>query len=54
MGAQHVSNVLCVREVQGCVHLVQDVEGGGLEEQQGQDEGQRHQRPADTKHMQEP
>ena len=42
---EHVADVLRVRQVQRSVDLVQDVERGRLEEQQGQDEGQSNQRP---------
>lgn len=40
---EHVADVLRVRQVQRSVDLVQDVERGRLEEQQGQDEGQSNQ-----------
>lgn len=43
MCAQHLSNVLCVRQIQGGIHLVQDVDGSRFEQQHGQDEGQGHQ-----------
>lgn len=42
---EHPADVLCVRQVQGGVHLVQDVERRGAEQQQRQHQGQRHQRP---------
>ena len=41
VGAKHESDVLCVREVQGRVHFVQDVHGRWLEQQQRQDQRQR-------------
>lgn len=40
--AQHVADVLRVRQVQGGVHLIQDVDGSGFEQQHGQDERQGH------------
>lgn len=39
---EHLSDVLRVGEVEGGVNLVQDVEGRRLEEEQGEDEGERH------------
>lgn len=48
--AQHLADVLCVRQVQSGVHLVQDVDGGRFEQQHGQDERQGHQRPAGLQH----
>lgn len=36
--AQHLSNVLGVRQVQGGVDLIQDVDGSGFEQKHGQDE----------------
>lgn len=41
--AQHLSNILCVRKVQGSIHLIQDVDGSRFEQQHGQDERQGHQ-----------
>lgn len=46
MCAQHLSDVLCVRQIQGGVHLIQDVDGSGFEQQHGQDERQGHKRSA--------
>ena len=43
MCAQHLSNVLCVRQIQGGIHLVQDVDGSRFEQQHGQNERQGHQ-----------
>lgn len=40
--AQHLSDVLRVRQIQGGVHLIQDVDGSGFEQQHGQDERQGH------------
>lgn len=40
--AQHLSDVLCVRQIQGGVHLIQDVDGSRFEQQHGQDERQGH------------
>lgn len=44
----HLSDVLRVGEVQGCIHLIQDVYRGGFEEEHGQNEGQGHQRSDNT------
>lgn len=37
------TNVLCMRQIQSGINLVQDVHGSGLELEEGHDEGQRHQ-----------
>jgi len=44
VGSQHLPNVLCVREVQGCIHLIKDIKRGWLEEQQRENERECHQR----------
>lgn len=49
--AQHLSDVLCVRQVQSCVHLVQDVDGSGFEKQHGQDERQSHKWPDEEREI---
>lgn len=41
---EHLADVLRVREVERGVHLVQDVQRRGLEQQHGQHQRQRHQR----------
>lgn len=38
MCAQHLSNVLCVGQIQGGINLVEDVDWSGFEKKHGQDE----------------
>ena len=53
MCAQHLSDVLRVRQVQGGVHLVQDVDGRRFEQQHGQDQRQGNQRPLASAQLRE-
>lgn len=48
---EHLADVLRVREVERGVHLVQDVERRGLEQQHGQHQRQRHQRPLPARQL---
>ena len=49
MGVQHLSDVLGVGEVQGSVHLIQDVERSRYEEEQRKDERESYQGSACVK-----
>ena len=43
MRADHLTDVLSVRNIQRSINLVQNVDGGGFEHEQRQDEGQGQQ-----------
>lgn len=51
VGTKHVPDILCMWEIKGSVHLVQDIYRGGFEEQQRQNEGERHQGTLSTRQL---
>ena len=43
--SEHLTDVLCVGEIQGGIYFIEDVQRGGFKEQHGENERERYQRP---------
>lgn len=52
VGAKHLPDVLCVREIESCVYFIQNVDRSWLEEKEREDERESNQRPMCVRYMQ--
>ena len=43
--SEHLTDVLCVGEIQGGIYFIEDVQWSGFKEEHGENERERYQRP---------